>query len=149
MNVFITVGRFRWRRYTDSYRINPCQRKGNILYFFCSHFCYILPCLEHSKSMCYVLLRFVSRKYIQAAVWKKHIGDAVCLFFFWERAGKYCFVTTVCLIFTVHLSPTFRYTRKPGRKRATALHYDHPADQLTGAAPGCPRRAEKAGSLTN
>lgn len=46
----------------------PVRKKGNILYIFCSHLCYILPCLEHSKSMCYILLRFVSRKYIQAAV---------------------------------------------------------------------------------
>lgn len=105
----------------------------------------LLPCLEHSKSMCYILLRFVRRKHIQAAVWKK--ARWWCSHFL--GGSKYCFVTLVYLVFTVHLSCTFRYTRKPGRKRATALYYDHPADQLTGAAPGCPWWAEKAGSLTN
>lgn len=42
-----------------------------------------------------------------------------------------------------------RYSREPGRKGTPALHYDHPADQPAGAAPGRPRRAEEAGRLAD
>lgn len=122
------------------YIINYSCQKGGKLSLFCSQYIVTFPIFQNTAKTQAGFTGTYSNKI--------NIQTAICQIQK-LRLFPFCFIVAVYMLFILHFPISFRYTWKPSGKRATALYHDHPAHQFTGAASGCPRWAEKAGSITN